>query len=287
MDLNAAPRGINAAVACLALLWLTGCGPAGQGGASAQPNGKAQTPTPAAAHEQLVEAEAGAAAASSSGAAASCSGGAPERGSPDFWGVELGMPLEQVRGLLVCLGPEFKAREDTSGVALDGVDLRFPFIAVSRGPFGEQEELSVSFIGAKGQERVFRINKTTYYASNAPGSRQAAEKALAGKYGEFSRLEPSVFSTNTYGKVWDKGGAQITSSDPVFNICATFAVNRNRHFIDLPGRFDPRPDKCGRILSFNVSAESNVSDKLGMLVIGTLDYSHTIDELKRLASTAS
>lgn len=287
MHLRVARPGRNAVFACLALMWLAGCGPAEQATADAQSKGNVKISTWPAAQEQHVESKAVTTAAPSSDGAESCRDGAHERGSPDFWGVELGMPVEHVRALLACLGPEFKLREDQSGVALDGVDLRFPYITVSRGPFGAQEELAVSFIGPKGQERVFRVNKTIYYASDAPGSRKAAEKALAAKYGGFSRLESSVFSNNTYGQVWDKDGSPISSSDEVFNICANFAVNRNRHFTDLPGRFRPRPDKCGRILSYYVSAESNLSDKLGMLVIGTLDYGDTIDELKRIASTAS
>jgi len=205
----------------------------------------------------------------------------PEPQALDFWGVELGMTPEKVTALVDCLGPAFKLLTSQVVLSDDGSGRNsVPFFLVTRGEFGQQEELNVSFAGAPGNVRVVRLSKTINWPTGAPGSRRGVEAEMAKIYGPFTRTDPAIYHANTYGQVADATGAPISPKNPVFGLCATFAIDRLKSFNAFLRRYDPMPDRCGRVISFYVVADSNVSDDLERVTLGTYDYGNTVAALK-------
>lgn len=205
----------------------------------------------------------------------------PEPQALDFWGVELGMTPEKVTALVDCLGPAFKLQTSQVPLGDDPYGRNsVPFFLVTRGEFGQQEELNVSFAGAPGALRAVRLSKTINWPTEAPGSRRGVETEMAKIYGPFTRTDPAIYHANTYGQVADAAGAPISPKDPVFALCATFAIDRLKSFNAFLRRYDPMPDRCGRVISFYVVADSNVSDDLQRVTLGTYDYGDTVAALK-------
>lgn len=205
----------------------------------------------------------------------------PPPHSLDFWGVKLGMSMAEVRNLMNCLGPDFKARADISSVSFDrSFYVKTPTFEISRGEFGQQDELKVNFAGAVGQERVIRVVKSISFSSQAPASRAAIEKEMNEKFGPLTLIDPRVLSQNTYSSVSDNSGNKIDPKDHVHNLCAQFATDKNRSYGTLVAKYNPMPDKCGLIFSYIVHAKSDIDDKITHATLGTMNYAKAVAALK-------
>jgi len=210
----------------------------------------------------------------------------PEPQALDFWGVELGMSREKVTTLIECLGPAFSLQTSQVSLSDDPYGRNsVPFFLVTRGEFGQQEELNISFAGSPGAVRVVRLSKTIDWPNAAPGSRREVEAEMTKLYGAFTRTDPAIYHANTYGQVADVAGAPISPKDPVFALCATLGVNRQKVFNAFLGRYDPMPDRCGRVISFYVDAASNVSDDLHRVTLGTYNHADTLAAVKEGLTT--